>query len=117
MSPLEARKIIDALANGIDPETGEILPEQSTFNNPQVIRALFVAAKALDNAERRAERDNSLPGNAGRPWSDLEDQQLLALFDAKDTGGDVVLVPASDLDMRGKNAVVKPSLEVVYDDV
>ncbi|HRF74164.1 MAG TPA: hypothetical protein PL117_15450 [Accumulibacter sp.] len=81
MSPLEARKIIDALANGIDPETGEILPEQSTFNNPQVIRALFVAAKALDNAERRAERDNSLPGNAGRPWSDLEDQQLLALFD------------------------------------
>ncbi len=47
----------------------------------------------------------------------LDQDGLLALFDAKDTGGDVVLVPASDLDMRGKNAVVKPSLEVVYDDV
>ncbi len=61
MSPLEAKKIIDALANGIDPETGEVLPAQSTFNDPQVIRALFVALKALDSAAKRAERDRSLP--------------------------------------------------------
>ena len=82
MSPLEARKIIDALANGIDPETGEILPTQSAFNSPQVIRALFVAVKALDRAAKRAERDNSLPDNAGRSWSDVEDKELLAIFDA-----------------------------------
>jgi hypothetical protein len=82
MSPLEAKKIIDALANGIDPETGEILPAQSTFNNPQVIRALFVAVKALDRAAKRAERDNSLPSNAGRPWPEAEDKELLAIFDA-----------------------------------
>ncbi|NOT69609.1 MAG: hypothetical protein HOP04_15150 [Methylophilaceae bacterium] len=82
MSPLEAKKIIDALANGIDPETGEILPALSTFNNPQVIRALFVALKALDSAAKRAERDRSLPGNAGRPWPEAEDKELLAIFDA-----------------------------------
>ena len=81
MSPLEAKKIIDALANGIDPETGEILPSQSTFNNPQVIRALFVAATALDRAAKREVRDNSLPGNAGRSWSETEDKELLAIFD------------------------------------
>lgn len=82
MSPLEAKRIVEALASGIDPETGEVLPAQSTFNSPQVIRALFVAGKALDSAAKRAERDNSLPGNAGRSWSDEEDKELLAIFDS-----------------------------------
>jgi chlorophyllide a reductase subunit X len=45
----------------------------------------------------------------------LDQDGLLALFDAKDTGGNVVLEPATDADMRGKNAVTKASLEVVYD--
>jgi len=82
MSPLEAKKIIESLADGIDPETGEILPAQSTFNSPQVIRALHVAGAALAKAAKRAERDNSLPGNAGHSWSDEEDQTLLASFDS-----------------------------------
>ena len=81
MSPLEAKKIIDALASGIDPETGEILQSQSTFNSPQVIRALFVAVSALERAARRADRDKSLPDNTGKSWSDEEDKQLLFIFD------------------------------------
>ena len=40
---------------------------------------------------------------------------LLSLFDGKDTGADFVLEPATDEDMRGKNAAPKVSLEVVYD--
>ncbi|MEM9430197.1 MAG: chlorophyllide reductase iron protein subunit X, partial [Pseudomonadota bacterium] len=47
----------------------------------------------------------------------LDQDGLLALFEAKDTGGDVVLEPATEADMRGKNAVPRPSLEVIYDDV
>jgi len=82
MSPFEAKKIVDALANGIDPETGEVLPAQSIFNSPQVIRALFVAVQALEKAAKRADRDNSLPSNAGRAWSDDEDKELLAAFDS-----------------------------------
>lgn len=81
MSPLEAKSIIEALANGINPETGEVLSTQSTLHNPSIIRALFLAAKALDSAEKRAERSKALPNNAGRPWSEDEDQQLLTLFD------------------------------------
>jgi chlorophyllide a reductase subunit X len=45
----------------------------------------------------------------------LDQDGLLGLFDSKDTGGDVVLEPATDADMRGKFAVAKKSLEVVYD--
>ena len=48
--------------------------------------------------------------------SPLDQDGLLNLFDSKDTGGDYVLVPATDIDMRGKNAEPKESLEVVYDE-
>ena len=47
----------------------------------------------------------------------LDQDGLLGLFGASGTGGDVVLEPATDEDMRGKHAGTKVSLEVVYDDV
>lgn len=47
----------------------------------------------------------------------LDQDGLLGLFDSSETGGDVVLEPATDADMRGKNAKPKESLEVIYDDV
>ena len=47
----------------------------------------------------------------------LTQDGLLELFDGSDTGAGVVLEPATDMDMRGKNATPKESLEVIYDDV
>jgi len=47
----------------------------------------------------------------------LTQDGLLGLFSAKDTGRDVVLLPASAEDMCGGTIVTKPSLEVVYDSV
>jgi chlorophyllide a reductase subunit X len=47
----------------------------------------------------------------------LNQDELLELFDGSETGAGYTLVPATDTDMRGKNAVVKESLEVVYDNV
>lgn len=85
MEPLEAKKVIESLANGIDPETGEVLPPQSALNSPTAIRALFIASKALDSAAKHADRKKSLPAMAGRPWGDEEDQALLADFDASAT--------------------------------
>ena len=46
----------------------------------------------------------------------LDQDGLLDLFDSKDTGGGVVLEPATDMDMRGSNAKPKASLEVIYDE-
>ncbi len=45
----------------------------------------------------------------------LTQDGLLALFDAKETGRDFVLEPATMVDMCGKEEIVKPTLEVVYD--
>lgn len=47
----------------------------------------------------------------------LTQDGLIALFDGKETGADFVLEPATDADMRGKNAKPTVSLEVVYDEV
>lgn len=60
--------------------------------------------------------DNVAAAPPMRPTA-LNQDELLELFDGSETGAGYTLVPATDMDMRGKNAVLKASLEVVYDDV
>ena len=83
MTPAEARQIVEVLANGIDPATGEVLPDDSALSNPHVIRALFIAAKALElmAAAKPARPAAAAPGNAGKAWTEEEDHRLLAAFD------------------------------------
>ena len=47
----------------------------------------------------------------------LTQDELLGLFSADSTGRNVVLEPATIFDMVGKSEIVKPTLEVVYDEV
>ena len=83
MTPEEAKQIIDVLAAGVDPATGEVLPEDNPLNSPHVIRALFIASKALERlAVKSARPSAAAPGKAGKPWSEDEDQRLLVGFDA-----------------------------------
>lgn len=44
-----ARNIIDTLAQGIHPVSGEVMPEDSPYNAPPIIRALFAVSQALDS--------------------------------------------------------------------
>ena len=83
MTPTEAKQVIEVLAKGIDPETGEVLPQDSPINSPHVIRALFMAAQALEQAaaDKPARAKADKPGNAGQAWTPEEDQRLLTAFD------------------------------------
>jgi chlorophyllide a reductase subunit X len=47
----------------------------------------------------------------------LDQDGLLGLFKPEDTGGNFTLKPATQADMRGGEFIVKPTLEVVYDNV
>lgn len=76
-----AREIINVLAQGIHPVTGEAMPADSPYNEPPVIRALFAVAHALEQCEGSRLRREP-PVNAGKPWSLEEDQQLAAAFDS-----------------------------------
>ena len=76
----EARTIIDTLAQGIHPVTGEVMPADSPYNEPPVIRALFAVSGALEGKEGGARRH--APPNTGKPWSAEEDAKLNAAFAA-----------------------------------
>jgi hypothetical protein len=78
-----ARQIIDTLAQGIHPVTGEVMPEDSPYNAPPVIRALFAVSQALDApAATVAKPRRELPPNAGKAWLAEEDDRLEAAFAA-----------------------------------
>jgi hypothetical protein len=84
MDNSRALEIVNALASGADPFTGEIFPAESTLQHPEIVRALFRAAAALapGNTVAKPARTRTPPPKAGMPWSEDEDRQLLAGFDA-----------------------------------
>jgi hypothetical protein len=85
MTTTEARKIIEVLADGRCPQTGQKLPADSTFQQPDVVRALFFAAWALERAEQSERRATSLPEQAGKAWDSAEEQRLCESFDVGKT--------------------------------
>ena len=82
MNQSEALNVVRSLANGVDPSSGEVFPAQSPYQRADIVRALFVAAEALERSERFSRRREDLPSKAGQPWTEDEDRQLLASFDA-----------------------------------
>src|SRR5216683_1903954 len=79
MDSVQALAVVRSLANGVDPESGEVFPPESAYQRPTVVRALYEAASALERIERRKAQ---LPQKTGEPWSEDEDRKLLAAFDA-----------------------------------
>ena len=82
MEKQSALHIIQALAQGIDPHSGETFPAASPYQHPDTVRALFQAAQALSQAAPQPSRSaHNAPENAGKPWSDEEDKVLATAFD------------------------------------
>jgi hypothetical protein len=79
-----ARAIIETLAQGIHPVTGEVMGEDSPYNAPPVIRALFAVSQALEGGApagaRRGRARAEAPANTGKPWSAQDDEQLRTGF-------------------------------------
>jgi hypothetical protein len=82
MNQAQALAIVRSLAAGIDPESGEVFPPESSYQRPQVVRALYEASAALERIERFDRRRASMPPKTGEPWSEDEDRKLLAGFDS-----------------------------------
>ncbi len=86
----QAVRIVEAVANGVNPETGEVFSSDSPYNSPVVIRALFTCSQHLQQRnvkstktieERQAENKRKhLPLNAGLPWTDEMKARLAAAF-------------------------------------
>ena len=111
-----------------DDGTGEAAAFAKSVNIP------VLAAIPQDDDLRKKSANYQIVGTAQSQWgglfgalaqavaiappvrpAPLTQDGLLNLFSAESTGKDFVLAPATDADMRGKDAVVRASLEVVYD--
>ena len=84
MEQERAVKILQALAEGIDPHTGEQCPADSVYQHGDTVRALYFALQKLTtpNAKAAAAVQRKGPENAGRPWSPEEDARLTKAFEA-----------------------------------
>lgn len=76
----KAQQILQALVQGIDPDTGEALPRDNVLNRTEVLRALLAGVSALQLLEVREQRRSLLPANVGKPWTQEEEHALISAF-------------------------------------
>lgn len=72
----EALRIVRALADGVDPESGKACPGDSIVRDSQVVIALHRAVGAMEALAEREKARQAQPANANRWWSKAEDQQV-----------------------------------------
>ncbi len=77
-----ALPIVRALADGVNPVTGEAYPAASPYAEPRTLRALFSAVDLMAREVERERRRARLPANFGKPWTEGEDRAVVAEFDA-----------------------------------
>ena len=83
-------RILNALANGVHPATGEKFAADGPYQHPDTVRALFEAMRAVEGSgapasapapERKAAPPMPQSGSGSR-WSAEEEQRLATAFDA-----------------------------------
>src|SRR4051794_35847808 len=80
-------KILNALANGVHPATGEVFAADSPYQHPDTVRALFEAVRTMEEDAHKdtaaAERKTGdMPANTFVRWSLDEELRLASEFDA-----------------------------------
>jgi len=86
----EAQSIVKNLAEGVDPNTGEVFAPDSPYNEPRIIRALFTvhdfvrqARKPRMSADEKRQENlaHGRPRNYGMPWTDDARSQVAKGFE------------------------------------
>jgi len=92
MEKEHALKILNALANGVHPATGEVFSADSAYQHPETVRALFEAVRALEGSRPAAPAERSpgdVPANTFVRWTRDEEERLAAAFDAGRTSAEL----------------------------
>jgi len=82
----QTMRILNALANGVHPATGERFAADGPYQHPDTVRALFEAMRAVEGSGAPAPAPESKPAfpqsGSGSRWSTEEEERLAAGFDA-----------------------------------
>lgn len=82
---------VQSLANGVNPVTGELFPDHSPYNHPEIVRALFFCVQHMKQPpkvkktveQKQAENlAKGQPKNAGMPWTPELKTELATGFNA-----------------------------------
>lgn len=80
VTPDRAIEIMDHLANGVNPFTGEILPNDFLYQHPDIIRTFHSALKCLEAEKKRRKNLSRKPDNHGKAWGEAEETTIKDLF-------------------------------------
>lgn len=88
MHKREVVEVLSALASGAHPITGQVFEEDSPYNHPRVIRALFGSIELIESRSGRTRktleeinREQGRPLRSNMRWSEEEDQRLFGLLE------------------------------------
>lgn len=93
-----AKELLEMLADGINPLTGEVLSYNDSCNQGEIVRALNVAVAELDKLT--VKRSKPQPDNAGKPWTKEEEEQLTEEYQ-----GGIAANEIAKLHNRSKGAI------------
>lgn len=89
-------KILNALANGVHPNTGEVFAADSPYQQPDTVRALFEAVRMIEGSpassretQGQERRTGEMPANTFVRWTADEEERLAAGFDAGKTSAEL----------------------------
>jgi len=74
-----AKSILNILADGINPVTGEVLSSEDSCNQVEVVRALNTILRTVEIQQISLAKQKRQ--NAGKPWTEKEEFELSKMFD------------------------------------
>ena len=77
MNIRNAKAILEQLAQGANPMTGEMLPPDHVCNQGEVVRAFYAV---LDELNKETYLLKNQPENAGKPWTRTDDTMLCRMY-------------------------------------
>lgn len=75
-----AKELLTVLSDGVNPITGEVLSEDDSYNQVEIVRALNTVLRFLEGQPKIAVKES--PENAGKPWTNEDEEVLGRMFDA-----------------------------------
>ena len=82
-------RILTSLADGRDPETGAVLPRDHVLQQPDVIKALAIAADTVRGFFYWQDCITPTRTRAGAGWTAEEEERLRSAFDAGEPMGEI----------------------------
>lgn len=82
-----AKELLAALSDGVNPITGEVLSEDDSCNQVEIVRALNTVLRVLDRHPQKSSKLS--PENAGKPWIKEDEEILIRMFEQGYTRKDI----------------------------